>query len=88
MIAFAAARQTAIVPGDGETGIQFNEALRSLAVFDARKSQVVELRFFGGLNVEETAEALSVSVETVHRDWRLAKSWLLRSLRGEKPDES
>jgi RNA polymerase sigma-70 factor (ECF subfamily) len=68
--------------------LALDEALRSLARFDARKSQVVELRFFGGLNVEETAEALSVSVETVHRDWRLAKSWLLRRLRGEKPDES
>jgi RNA polymerase sigma-70 factor, ECF subfamily len=68
--------------------LALDEALRSLAVFDARKSQVVELRFFGGLSVEETAEALSVSVETVHRDWRLAKSWLMRRLRGETPDES
>jgi len=64
------------------------EALRTLANFDQRKSQVVEMRFFGGLSVEETAEALSVSVEMVHRDWRLARSWLLRLLRGGNPDEA
>jgi RNA polymerase sigma factor (sigma-70 family) len=62
--------------------LALDEALLALAEFDARKSQVVELRFFGGLSVEETAEALEVSVETVHRDWRLARSWLLRKLRG------
>lgn len=66
--------------------LALDEALRALAEFDARKSQVVELRFFGGLSVEETAEALDVSVETVHRDWRLARSWLLRLLRGGKPN--
>jgi RNA polymerase sigma-70 factor, ECF subfamily len=65
--------------------LALDEALKGLAEIDARKSQVVELRFFGGLSVEETAEALNVSVETIHRDWRLAKSWLLRRLRGEKP---
>src|SRR5215510_552945 len=68
--------------------LALDEALRALAEFDARKSQVVELRFFGGLSVEETAEALEVSVETVHRDWRLARSWLLRWLRGGNPDEA
>ena len=68
--------------------LALDEALSALAEVDARKSQVVELRFFGGLSVEETAEALDVSVETVHRDWRLAKSWLLRKLRGGKPDEA
>ncbi|MGH9834176.1 MAG: sigma-70 family RNA polymerase sigma factor [Blastocatellia bacterium] len=68
--------------------LALDEALRALAELDARKSQVVELRFFGGLRVEETAEALDVSVETVHRDWRLARSWLLRKLRGGKPDEA
>jgi RNA polymerase sigma factor (TIGR02999 family) len=61
--------------------LALDEALLALAEFDARKSQVVELRFFGGLSVEETAESLEVSVETVHRDWRLARSWLLRRLR-------
>jgi RNA polymerase sigma factor (TIGR02999 family) len=68
--------------------LALDEALWALAEFDARKSQVVELRFFGGLSVEETAEALDVSVETVHRDWRLARSWLLRLLRGGKPNEA
>ena len=56
-------------------------ALQSLAVLDERKSQVVELRFFGGLSVEETADALGISPETVHRDWRFTKSWLRRELR-------
>jgi RNA polymerase sigma-70 factor, ECF subfamily len=57
-----------------------DEALKALAKVDERKSQVVELRFFGGLSVEETAEVLQVSPETVARDWRLAKAWLLREL--------
>jgi DNA-directed RNA polymerase specialized sigma24 family protein len=48
---------------------------------DARKAQVVEMRFFGGLSVEETAEALHVSRDTVMRDWKLAKAWLLRELK-------
>ena len=59
-------------------------ALTRLASVDARKSQVVELRFFGGLSVEETAEVLKVSEETVLRDWKLAKMWLLRELSREK----
>ena len=67
--------------------LELDEALVALAEFDERKSQVVEMRFFGGLNVEETAESLDVSVETVHRDWRLARSWLFRRLRGGTPDE-
>ena len=58
--------------------VALDEALSALAEVDARKSRVVELRFFGGMNVEETAEVLKVSVETVNRDWRLAKSWLSR----------
>lgn len=66
--------------------LALDEALSALAQIDPRKSQVIELRFFGGLGVEETAEALCVSVETIHRDWRLAKSWLLRRLRGGKSD--
>jgi RNA polymerase sigma factor (TIGR02999 family) len=61
--------------------VALDDALNALAAFDRRKSQVVEMRFFGGLSVEETAEALSVSVETVMRDWRIAKAWLLRELR-------
>ncbi len=57
-----------------------DEALKKLHETDARKSDVVELRFFGGLSVNETAEVLNVSRETVMRDWRLAKVWLLREL--------
>jgi RNA polymerase sigma factor (TIGR02999 family) len=55
-------------------------AIEMLAVEDARKAQVVELRFFGGLSIEETAEALGVSVRTVHTDWALARAWLYRTL--------
>ena len=57
-----------------------DDALIALAAVDPRKSQVVELRFFGGLSVKETAEVLKVSPETVQRDWKLAKSWLQREL--------
>ena len=60
--------------------VALDEALKTLAAFDERKSQVVELRFFGGLSVEETAEVLKVSAVTVMRDWGLAKVWLLREL--------
>jgi RNA polymerase sigma factor (TIGR02999 family) len=65
--------------------VALDDALDALAAFDARKAQVVEMRFFGGLSVEETAEALKVSVDTVMRDWKLAKAWLLRELSGETP---
>jgi len=61
-------------------------ALRVLAKVDLRKSQVVELRFFGGMSVEETAEVLRVSPDTVVRDWKLAKAWLLRELSQERLD--
>jgi RNA polymerase sigma factor (TIGR02999 family) len=60
--------------------VALDEALKALALVDARKSRVVEMRFFGGLSTEETAEVLRVSPETVKRDWRLAKIWLLREL--------
>jgi len=65
--------------------VAVDEALERLAAFDGRKSQVVELRFFGGLSVEETAEALGISPETVMRDWKFAKAWLLRELDPEAP---
>lgn len=61
--------------------IALDEALTALGGIDQRKSQVVELRFFGGLSIEETAEVLKVSPETVKRDWKLAKAWLRRELR-------
>lgn len=64
--------------------VALDEALGQLAALDERKSQVVELRFFGGLSAEETAEVLKVSRETVLRDWKFAKVWLLRELSGEK----
>ncbi len=60
--------------------VALDDALTSLAAVDPRKSQVVELRFFGGLNIDETAEVLKVSAETVKRYWRLAKVWLLREM--------
>jgi RNA polymerase sigma-70 factor, ECF subfamily len=67
--------------------VAIDDALHEFARIDARKSQVVELRFFGGLSVEETAEVLKISPETVMRDWKFAKAWLLRALSGEKGDE-
>jgi RNA polymerase sigma-70 factor, ECF subfamily len=57
-----------------------DEAIEELAKLDARKARVVELRFFGGLSLEETAEALRVSTDTIGRDWRAAKAWLKREL--------
>jgi RNA polymerase sigma-70 factor (ECF subfamily) len=60
--------------------VALDEALRALEKVDARKARVVEMRFFGGLSEKEIAAALDVSPETVRRDWRLAKSWLLRWL--------
>jgi len=66
--------------------VALDDALKALSAVDARKVQVVELRFFGGLSVEQTAEALQVSPETVMRDWRLAKTWLWRELNREKRD--
>ena len=69
--------------------VALDDALKALSAVDERKSKVVELRFFGGLSVEETAEVLRVSTDTVIRDWRLAKIWLLRELsRGSRSHES
>jgi RNA polymerase sigma factor (TIGR02999 family) len=66
--------------------VAMDDALHRLAKVDERKSQVIEMRFFGGLSVDETAEVLRVSPETVMRDWKLAKAWLHRELSGEKLD--
>jgi RNA polymerase sigma factor (TIGR02999 family) len=68
------------VPQREEDLVALNDALTTMATFDSRMSQVVELRFFGGLTVEETADVLNVSPETVMRDWKTAKAWLLREL--------
>jgi len=60
--------------------VALDDALKSLAEIDPRQSQIVELRFFGGLSIEETAEVLAVSPGTVMRDWTLAKAWLCRAV--------
>jgi RNA polymerase sigma factor (TIGR02999 family) len=60
--------------------IALDDALKALEALDPRQSRVVELRFFGGLSLEETADALHVSVATVRRDWSLARAWLFREL--------
>lgn len=64
----------------GRDLVALDDALTALATVDLRRSRVVELRFFGGLSVDETAEVLKVSPDTIGRDWRLAKAWLLREL--------
>ena len=64
--------------------IALDEALKSLAKFDDRKSRIIELRFFGGLNAKETAEVLGISSRTVHREWDLARTWLFRELSGQR----
>lgn len=67
------------IQSDGQL-ISLNDALEEMKLSDPRKARVVELRYFGGLSVEETAAVLKVSVETVTRDWRLARGWLLAAL--------
>jgi RNA polymerase sigma factor (TIGR02999 family) len=67
-----------------EEVIAVDDALAALAQLDSRKAQVIEMRFFGGLSVEETAEVLGVSAQTVMRDWKLGRAWLMRELKGEK----
>ena len=67
----------------GQDFVALDDALEVLATFDERKSRVIELRFFGGLSVEDTASVLKVSPATVMGDWRLAKAWLRREMRGD-----
>ncbi|HXQ72713.1 MAG TPA: sigma-70 family RNA polymerase sigma factor [Pyrinomonadaceae bacterium] len=75
--------QALVVSRDtGEEMIALDDALKTLASLDARQSQVVELRFFGGLSLNETAQVLNISEGTVRRDWSLAKAWLHRELSG------
>jgi RNA polymerase sigma-70 factor, ECF subfamily len=70
-----------VVPAGQPTDlVALEDALTALRAFDARKERIVELRFFGGLTVEETAEVLGVSRDTIMRDWKLAKAWLHRAL--------
>jgi RNA polymerase sigma-70 factor (ECF subfamily) len=80
MVSFEEGLVVPIEPGNDLVAL--DDALTALAVVDRRKSQVVEMRYFGGLSLEETAEALRVSRDTVKRDWKMAKLWLLRELRG------
>jgi len=71
---------------NSERALQFcalDDALEALMQIDPRRAQVIELRFFGGLTVEETAEVLDVSPQTVMRDWRLARAWLTQELASE-----
>jgi RNA polymerase sigma-70 factor, ECF subfamily len=79
--------QTAIIDSDRPADlVALDDAMDALARIDPRKVQVVEMRFFGGLSVEETAEVLKVSPVTVMRDWSTAKAWLYRKLTGEAAD--
>jgi RNA polymerase sigma factor (TIGR02999 family) len=74
-----------VVPNEpGRDLVALDDALEALAKVDERKSRMIELRFFGGLTVEEAAAVFDVSPDTVKRDWRLAKAWLLRELRGDE----
>ena len=75
-----------VVPEKHADIVALDEALTRFAALYPRQGQVVELRFFGGLEIEEAAETLKVSPETVKRDWRFAKTWLLRAMSGEKDD--
>jgi RNA polymerase sigma-70 factor, ECF subfamily len=70
----------AVTETPGQDLVALDDALQALATVDARKARVIELRYFAGLSVEETASVLTVSVDTVMRDWKLAKAWLLREL--------
>ena len=78
----------AVTETRSEELLALDDALERLAAQDSRKSQIVELRYFGGLTVEETAEFLKLSQRTVEREWNMAKAWLYRALSGEEPDES
>jgi RNA polymerase sigma factor (TIGR02999 family) len=73
----------AVFPEPSLNVFALDRALQTLATVDPRRAQVIELRFFGGLSVDETAVVLRVSTDTVKRDWRLAKLWLLRELEGD-----
>jgi RNA polymerase sigma-70 factor (ECF subfamily) len=80
MVSLDEALLVANEPGDDVVAL--DDALTALAAIDERKSRVVEMRYFGGLSLDETAAALDISRDTVKRDWKMAKLWLLRELRG------
>ena len=68
--------------------LDLDAALTRLAAFDPRKSQLAELRFFGGLSLEQAGEALGISIATAERDWQAARAWLLKELKGERPHDA
>jgi RNA polymerase sigma-70 factor (ECF subfamily) len=78
----------AVTETRSEELLALDEALERLAVQDRRKSQIVELRYFGGLTIQEAAEFLNLSRRTVEREWNMAKAWLYRALRGQEPNET
>ena len=82
----------AVTAERGQDLVALDEGLQALATVDARKARVIELRFFGGLSVKETASVLTVSVDAVMRDWKLGKAWLMRELGADKaparPDDT
>jgi RNA polymerase sigma-70 factor (ECF subfamily) len=78
---------TAVVPSRVDV-LALDQALASLFQFDPRKAQVVELRYFGGLSVAETAEVLGISQETAKRDWKMARTWLFSELAAESKTTS
>jgi RNA polymerase sigma-70 factor (ECF subfamily) len=78
----------AVTSEPGPDFVALDDALATLARFDERKSRVIEMRFFGGLSVEETAEVLGVSPSTVMGDWRLAKAWLKREMRADRSHDA
>jgi RNA polymerase sigma factor (sigma-70 family) len=77
----------AVSDDPGHDLVALDDALQALSTFDERKGRVIELRFFGGLSVEETALVLGVSTDTVMRDWKMARTWLLHELRGHTSGE-
>ena len=68
--------------------LDLDAALTRLTMFDARKSRLAELRFFGGLSLEETGEVLGISLATAERDWQAARAWLFKELRGQRPHDA
>ena len=80
-------RVRAVPPVDVDV-LDLDAALTRLAAFDPRRSQLAELRFFGGLSLEEAGEALGISLATAERDWQAARAWLFKELRGERPHDA
>jgi RNA polymerase sigma factor (TIGR02999 family) len=77
-----------VSPGRSDDLVALDDALKTLARYDARKARIVELRFFGGLTVEETAAVVGLAPITVIREWNKAKAWLYQALSGETPDDT